>query len=470
MANVLVLGAGLGGLSTAMVLARDGHQVTVLERDPAEPPPAAGAWEAWERRGVNQFHLPHLMLPRWRVEMEREVPEVLDELVAAGGLRLHCLGMFPASRRGPLRDGDERFETVTARRPVLEAAVAAVAGRTPGVTIRRGVAVTGLLTDPQERAPAPRIRGVLTRGGRTLRADLVVDCGGRRSQLGSWLEAAGARRPAEEREDSGFIYYARHFRGRAGELPAVRSNLIQHYDSVTLLTLPADNGTWSVVVTSSSRDRALRGLRDQRRWEAAVARYPLVANWLDGEPITGIDVIAGIEDRYRRLVVDAQPVATGIVAVGDAWACTNPSLGRGAAIGLLHAGCLRDVLRDVDPGDPEKLARRFDEVTTTTVEPLYRMTLGFDRHRLAEIDADIAGTPYATDDRRWHVGKALFAASLVDHDACRAYQSLASFLTTPDELFAEPGVLDRVLELGAGAPQYPLPGPSRQELLTTIGT
>jgi 2-polyprenyl-6-methoxyphenol hydroxylase-like FAD-dependent oxidoreductase len=311
---------------------------------------------------------------------------------------------------------------------------------------------------------------VLTRGGRTLRADLVVDCGGRRSQLGSWLEAAGARRPAEEREDSGFIYYARHFRGRAGELPAVRSNLIQHYDSVTLLTLPADNGTWSVVVTSSSRDRALRGLRDQRRWETVVARYPLVANWLDGEPITGIDVIAGIEDRYRRLVVDAQPVATGIVAVGDAWACTNPSLGRGAAIGLLHAGCLRDVLRDVDPGDPEKLARRFDEVTTTTVEPLYRMTLGFDRHRLAEIDADIAGTPYATDDRRWHVGNALFAASLVDHDACRAYQSLASFLTTPDELFAEPGVLDRVLELGAGAPQYPLPGPSRQELLTTIGT
>ncbi len=41
MAEILVLGAGLGGLSTAMLLARDGHQVTVLERDPAEPPPAA---------------------------------------------------------------------------------------------------------------------------------------------------------------------------------------------------------------------------------------------------------------------------------------------------------------------------------------------------------------------------------------------------------------------------------------------
>ena len=39
MAEILVLGAGLTGLTTAMLLARDGHDVTVLERDPA---PAAG--------------------------------------------------------------------------------------------------------------------------------------------------------------------------------------------------------------------------------------------------------------------------------------------------------------------------------------------------------------------------------------------------------------------------------------------
>ena len=105
MAEILVLGAGLGGLSTAMLLARDGHQVTVLERDPAEPPPAAQAWEAWERRGVNQFRLPHFMLPRWRAQMELELPEVLDELTAAGGLRLNTLALLPETRRGPLRDG-----------------------------------------------------------------------------------------------------------------------------------------------------------------------------------------------------------------------------------------------------------------------------------------------------------------------------------------------------------------------------
>jgi phytoene dehydrogenase-like protein len=53
MAEVLVLGAGLNGLATAMLLAGDGHTVTVLERDAAEP--AGGAddlWEGWRRQGV----------------------------------------------------------------------------------------------------------------------------------------------------------------------------------------------------------------------------------------------------------------------------------------------------------------------------------------------------------------------------------------------------------------------------------
>jgi 2-polyprenyl-6-methoxyphenol hydroxylase-like FAD-dependent oxidoreductase len=418
------------------------------------------------------------MLPPWRVQMERELPEVLDELLAAGGLRLNTLAMLPESRRGPLRDGDERFATVTGRRPVLEAAVAAVASRTPGVTIRRGVVVTGLLADSPARARAARggaaqVRGVLVAGGRALRADLVVDCCGRRSPLGSWLEAIGAPRPAEEREDCGFVYYGRHFRTRTGELPQAETNMLQHYDSVSVLTLPGDNGTWSVVVTAASRDRQLRALREPDRWDAALARYPLAAHWRDGEPITGVDVMAGLEDRHRRLVVDGVPVAAGVVAVGDAWACTNPSLGRGASIGLLHACALRDVLRDVGAGDisgdPEKLVRRFDEVTAATVEPLYRMTLWFDRNRLAEIAADAAGTPDEINDLRWTAGQALFAASLADQDLARDYLSVAVLLTTAGELFAQPGMAERVMRLGAGAPRYPLPGPSRRELLAAIG-
>jgi 2-polyprenyl-6-methoxyphenol hydroxylase-like FAD-dependent oxidoreductase len=164
-----------------------------------------------------------------------------------------------------------------------------------------------------------------------------------------------------------------------------------------------------------------------------------------------------------------------VVAVGDAWACTNPSLGRGASIGLLHACTLRDVLRDVGPGDPEKLVRRFDEVTAAVVEPLYRMTLWFDRSRLAELAADAggdggaAGAAVQTDDPRWAASKALFAASLADQDLIREYLSVATLFSRADEVFARPGMAERVMRLGAGAPRYPLPGPSRRELLAAIG-
>jgi hypothetical protein len=163
-----------------------------------------------------------------------------------------------------------------------------------------------------------------------------------------------------------------------------------------------------------------------------------------------------------------------VVTVGDAWACTNPSLGRGASIGLAHACTLRDVLRDVGPDDPEKLVRRFDEVTAAVVEPLYRTTLWFDRNRLAELAADAggdggaAGAAGQAGDPRWAAGKALFAASLADQDLAREYLSVALLLSPADEVFAQPGVAERVMRLGAHAPRYPLPGPSRRELLAAI--
>ena len=112
MAVVLVLGAGMNGLSTGMLLARDGHAVTVLERDPGPPP--GNVWVSWRRPGVGQFRMLHLTLPRWRREMCECLPEVLAELEDAGGLRMNWMEMLPAERRGPLRLGDAVFETVTA--------------------------------------------------------------------------------------------------------------------------------------------------------------------------------------------------------------------------------------------------------------------------------------------------------------------------------------------------------------------
>ena len=136
----------------------------MLERDEAGPPagPADEAWDGWRRAGVSQFRLPHYMLPRWWAEVRESLPELGVALDEAGAGRFNPLTGLPSSLRGAIRDDDQRFETVTARRPVLEAVLAKTAAAA-GVTVLRGVRVTGLVSDG--RSPAPRVTGVTTDRG-----------------------------------------------------------------------------------------------------------------------------------------------------------------------------------------------------------------------------------------------------------------------------------------------------------------
>jgi len=469
MADVLIIGAGLNGLSTAMLLARDGHQVTVLERDPAERVDAPDeAWESWERKGVNQFRMIHFVLARWRQIVEAELPSVAAELERRGGLRYNFIAEAPEFISGGRREGDERFGTLTGRRPVIESAVAAVAEATPGVTVRRGIAVAGLVCGEAAAPGVPHVVGVRTEAGEELRADLLIDATGRRSSLPRLLADVGARAPIEEIEDSGFVYYGRHFRSADGSVPAMMGPLLQHYGTISVLCLPADNGTWGMGIIASAKDAAMRGVKDPARWEAVISRHPLIAHWLDGEPIDdGVAVMAKLEDRWRRFVVDGSPVATGVVAVGDSWACTNPSLGRGITIGLLHALALRETMRSADLADPVAFAMAFDEATVRDVEPWYRSTLWYDRHRLAEIESLMAGESYEPEDETWGILKAFEAAVTADGELLRAFGDMMMLLTTPDEVFSRPGIVEKVIELGAGWRDAPMMAPSRDELLAT---
>ncbi|MGH9085266.1 MAG: NAD(P)/FAD-dependent oxidoreductase, partial [Acidimicrobiales bacterium] len=390
--QIAIVGGGVGGLVTAMLLGQDGHEVTLLERDPAPPPDPREAWAEWERRSVNQFRLLHFFAPGFRRLLEAELPHAAAALEAAGALRFNPMRLAPPQLTGGFReDEDDDFEALTARRPVAEAALASAAAATPGVTARRGVSVAGLLTAPSRHPSAvPHVTGVRLEDGQELLADLVVDSSGRRSRLPAWLGDIGAAPPIEDVEDSGFIYYGRHFRSADGSVPAMLSGLLTAAGSVSLLSLPADNGTWGLGIIASAGDAAVRGLKDPEVWMRVARSFPLVAHWTEGEPLDdGVVVMAKIEDRYHRFVVDGAPVATGVVAVGDSWACTNPSLGRGATLALMHAVALRDTLRTGVADDPAKLALDFDAATEAVVGPWYRETVAFDRHRLHEMEAVI---------------------------------------------------------------------------------
>jgi 2-polyprenyl-6-methoxyphenol hydroxylase-like FAD-dependent oxidoreductase len=286
--KIIVLGAGVCGLAAGMVLRRDGHDVTILERD-SEPAPrsAEEAWSCWERDGVVQFRQPHFLLPRGRMLLEEMLPDVAVAIEDAGGLRFDLLSLLPPSitDRTP-RDGDERFRTLTARRPVLEHVLGRAAHAEPGLEIRRG----GVVRELAVRAynGTPHVAGVRTKDGEDLRADLVIDAMGRRSQLTRWLMQSGVGPVIEEAEESGFIYYTRFFRARGAGMPPFRAAILTDIDTFSVLTLPADNGTWSVTLVTSAGDQALKRLRDPDVWTAVVAACPAHRQWLDGEPITGV--------------------------------------------------------------------------------------------------------------------------------------------------------------------------------------
>jgi len=466
--RIVMTGAGVVGLGAAMLLARDGHDVIVLERDPAPPPAeAAEAWQRWQRPGLNQFRLPHSFLGGFRTILDAELPEVSKALEAAGVLRQNVIrDVLPAAMTGGWQDGDECYELLSGRRPVVEAVLAAVAGSAPGVQIRRGTTVAGLLSGAPALPGIPHVTGVRTRAGEAIPADLVVDMSGRRSGLPDWLQEIGARRPAEELEDSGFVYYGCHFRSADGSLPTLFGPPVMDWGTITSLTLPGDNGTWALGIVTGSKDKQLRSLREVGRWAAVVRSLPPIAHWLDGTPIEdGIQVMARLEDRYRGFVAGGRPVATGVVAVADSWACTNPARGRGASIGMLHALTLRDQLRVVGLDDPAAFAGAFHAATAETIEPWYRATLATNRHRLAEVEAGIRGDTYDPPDPQYQLEKALEAAVPHDPDCLRASLAIRLVLQTPEEVFARPGLRDKTLRLGSGWRETQPRGPAREQLL-----
>ena len=464
--RAVVVGAGPIGLASAMLLARDGCEVTVLEKD-AQPVPAsaADAWERWERSGVAQFRQAHFMQAKFRHLLDAEFPRVRDRIGELGGRRFSLIGVLPPSVAGAPRPGDERFDTLTGRRPVLECAFAQLAEDTAGVKVLRGVGVTGPVTGPSVRPGVPHVGAVRTTDGAKISADLVIDAMGRRSKLCEWITSIGGRPPREEASDAGFAYYTRHFRSRDGSLPEFRGPLSAALGTILCLTVPADNDTWTVAIAAMAGDKPLKALRHNAIWERVARAIPHVAHWLDGEPVCDVAPMAGVLDRHRRVVADDEPAVTGLVPVGDAWACTNPTAGRGFSLGLAHAVALRDVLRG-DPHDPAELTLAFDRVTEETLTPWYREQIDRDYQRAAEIKAAIDGRhrDHLGDDPRRQVQAAFSAAASADPDVARALMDVMSCLCLPGQVMSRPGLKEKVVSF-VNAEVPATPGPTRSELL-----
>ncbi|MFJ7078558.1 NAD(P)/FAD-dependent oxidoreductase [Streptomyces sp. NPDC098781] len=463
MSDVIVMGGGPVGLTSALLLAGDGHDVTVLEKDRAGFADPSDAWDRWARIGARQFRQPHVLLPGGWMLLQQELPDVVHELRLVGAEVVnHVAGAWRVPDVGGRRDGDERFEVLGARRPVLEAGLGAVAARTSSLTIHHGAAVARLVT---EVGPPPRVTGVRTQGGDIFHADVVIDATGRNSPLPKLLSDIGVVPAIDERAPIGFTYYSRHF---TGPRPPQWEWPIDHHASLSTVVLPGDNGTWSVAMTVAGNDKELCELRHPEVWQRVAALLPNIERFTRAEPLTGVLPMDGTESRRRGLVLDGRPVITGLINIGDAWATTSPQFGFGLSMGIEQAVTVRELLSTVGTDDPVEMAVRFEEMSENTSGDLHQRLVAWDRHRLAEMQAGRQGVPYETDDQDWHLMKAMDATKLLDGDVMRAVADVGSMLAMPEDVLVRPGIADKIKRLSADAPAFPAPGPTHAELLAAI--
>ena len=480
--RVVIAGAGIAGLAGALALARDGHEVMVLERD-ATPMPAtpAEAFSAWPRTGAPQVHHSHAFLARLRNLLADRAPDVLEALLAAGATEIRFTDHLPdtLTDRDP-RPGDELRVAQACRRTTFEWVLRRCVLACAGVALRDGVDVTGLDATLGTR---PRIVGVRTTGpdgAATLPADLFVDATGPRGGSERWLAEAGVIEPAAEVHESGIVYLSRFYRLRDGaEMPVGEGPVAGDLGHLKFAVFVGDNRTFSVTLAVPSDDAELRRcLAQAAGFEAAAATLVPAQPWLDGraEPITGVHLMAGLRNRKRHFVVHDRPIAAGFAAIGDASVCTNPLYGRGCSLALVSAYGLADALRA--HGDDHTAALlAFDAFIAAELDPWFRAAVMQDEEAKAMAAAGGAvpvGSAEPDDPRaqlRSIMRDGLLPALQTSPVVFRAFLRWFNLLARPDALIADGQVVSAVMAAYAERGSRPPPtafGPTRDELLAVL--
>src|SRR5215471_14948392 len=342
--RTVIVGAGPAGLYTAIALARRGHEVVVIERDPGP-----GGGQRWDRRGVMQFHHPHFFRQQVADALLAEMPEVWHGLLAAGAQPATIPGQ-PGVPAG-----------LHCRRLIFERVLRSAAQAQPGVTLRTGHV-------DEVCGPRGRVTGVRV-GGRQVDAGLVIDAGGRAGRLTQAL-----RGPAEG-GDCGISYVSRQYQLLPGA-PHGPVNMpfgvLVTYPGYLAAAFLHDNRIVSALIARARADRQLAALRTPAAFEAATQAIPALAAWTaPARPITPVLPGGRLYNSYRGQLNHAGQVALdGLIYAGDSVCTTNPAAGRGVTTSLLQARQLIGLLEE-HRRDLTSCSLAFDHWCTGNIRPWF---------------------------------------------------------------------------------------------------
>jgi 2-polyprenyl-6-methoxyphenol hydroxylase-like FAD-dependent oxidoreductase len=470
--KLVVVGAGLAGLSTAIACGRRGHEVLVLERDEHDSPPPAEAFTEWHRTGVGHFRQPHTFLALARKTLREEAPDILDQLFGAGATEYDQRALIPGGSSQP---GDDELANVLCRRPVFEAVLRSVAVATPGVHIEPGAVTDGLVTRQSGRTLA--VEGVRRRDD-TIPADMVIDASGRNSKVRTWLVDAGAELAEREQFDCGIVYFSRFFALRDGaERPPgahVFGGPRGDLGYLAFAIMVGDNRTFAVVLVTRPDDEPFKALRHDAAWMAVAQSIPAIADWVDparAEPITSVQFNGRVNNTIQPLHA-APGSLRGIQSIGDALSHVNPTIALGAAVSLEQGFSFGNLVAKLD--DVGEIGEAFEAERMPACRTRFEAVCAEDRERLRWWNGEVSDPLDPTQSLALAIRSAVYPAATRDPELFRAVARRMGALDPMDQLVNNRELVDRALSIfqtmrdEGKAP--PVGEPRREVLLDALAT
>lgn len=454
MRSVAVIGGSVVGSVAALLFARSGWEVTVVDPE-LDTLCGADPDHLVLRPGAPQTVQAHGFMSRTLHELSTHLPDLREALVEAGAPLVPVAASMPPHLYDGGRLEDDELTTLRVRRVTMDRVIGAAVEREPGIS-RMVRKAAGLLVD--EGAP-PTVRGLVVDGVGGLRADVVVDAGGRRSPVSGWLRDLGAA-PLERHDPCAARYYTRHFSIRPGAVPPLNRGFAEVHDfpSLTQLLFLGDNGTAMLAQAVHDDDPVLKSLRSPEVFDATAACNPAFARWWDVlEPTSEVFCLGAFDNRLRRLVADGQPLVHGIFQVGDALAMTNPTRGRGVSMGFAAASRLHDLLA-VDGLAGAEACSAFDQWVEQVLTVYYRESVVSDAAVARRLRAGLLGQAVPANAPRIELPAdhpitcaELERAGALDPDLFRLVLR-ATMMMDDDRRVASPEVAARVRTLLMEAP------------------